>query len=282
MRNKVILYTIILIVIIAIIGIIYNNTKAKNNDEPQPTIQFTAPAKLTYTVVQTYPHDTAAYTEGLEWYNGNLWESAGQEGKSYLVQYKQESTIIPAVPKVTADANLFAEGITILNDTVYQLSYTSKIVTLYHAKTMQKLGTLPWINNANGQGWGLTHTSTQLVASDGSNIIYFINPKSLAIERTINVRNQGTPVDNINELEYANGHIYANVFTTDLILKINPTTGDVVGIANIAGILSQYDAAAIQAVGGESFLNGIAYNPKQGTFYITGKNWPSMFEIKLP
>jgi glutaminyl-peptide cyclotransferase len=222
-------------------------------------------------------HDTSRYTEGLEFYKGHLYESVGRNGLSFLIKYDTGSTTKGNTYKIT-DPTIFAEGITILLDTIYQLTYQSKKVLLYDATTLKPIGTMPW---TNGEGWGLTNNGKQLIASNGTNIIYFLNPKDLKVERTINVKMQGNPVEQVNELEYVDGFIYANVFTTDNILKIDEATGHVIAMAQLNNLLPGFDAASMQQVNGEKFLNGIAYNPKSQTFLISGKNWPKTFEVKL-
>ncbi len=276
MRNK-----IIIGLLIAVVGaFVYANffmKKTDNTTTDQPDVKTTPVAPLQMTSIKEFIHDTAAYTEGLEFYKGHLYESAGEYGKSFLVKYEKGSTIKAAIKKAN-DPKIFAEGITILNDTIYQLTYESNVVLLYDANTLKQVGTLPW---TFGEGWGMTNNGKQLIANTGGNIIYFLNPKDLKVEKTINVKLQGVPADAINEMELVDGFIYTNQFTTDNILKIDPNTGDVVAMIELSTLLPGYNAASLQPVNGQKYLNGIAYNPETKTFFITGKNWPKIFEVKF-
>ncbi len=276
MRNKIILFLIVAF-IAAFVYIQFFN-------KPEPTtppleVNYVEAKALQMTTIDTFDHDTTSYTEGLEFYKGNLYESAGETGKSFLVKYAPNSTIKPLLPKLKIDPNIFAEGITILNDTIYQLTYQSNVVLLYNANTLQKIGELPWMGK-DVEGWGITNNGIQLIANTGTNVIYFLNPKDLKIEKTINVKLNGQPLDNINEMELVDGFIYANVYTTDNIVKIDPTTGNVVAIVNLNTLLPGFDATSVNPQQG-NYLNGIAYNPSSKTFFITGKNWPKIFEVKF-
>jgi glutaminyl-peptide cyclotransferase len=276
MRNKIIIGLLVAVVA----AFIYANFFMKKTDittTDQPPVNATPVAPLQMTSIKELPHDTAAYTEGIEFYKGHLYESAGDEGKSFLVKYEKGSTNKAAIKKAN-DPTIFAEGITILNDTIYQLTYRNNIVLLYDAITLKQIGTLPW---TLGEGWGMTNNGKQLIANTGTNIIYFLNPKDLKVEKTINVKIQGTPADSINEMELVDGFIYANQFTTDNILKIDPNTGDVVAMMELSKLLPGYDAASLRQINGQKYLNGIAYNPETKTFFITGKNWPKMFEVNF-
>jgi glutaminyl-peptide cyclotransferase len=275
MRNKIIIGLLVAVVA----AFVYANFFMKKPDTitDQPPVKVIPVAPLQMSSIKELPHDTAAYTEGLEFYKGNLYESAGEDGKSFLVKYEKGSTIKAAIKKAN-DPAVFAEGITILNDTIYQLTYKSNIVLLYDAITLKQIGTLPW---TFGEGWGMTNNGKQLIANTGGNIIYFLNPKDLKVEKTINVKIQGIPADSINEMELVDGFIYANQFTTDNILKIDPNTGDVLAMIELTKLLPGYDAASLKANSDDKFLNGIAYNPETKTFFITGKNWPKMYEVKF-
>jgi glutaminyl-peptide cyclotransferase len=276
MRNKIILFLIVAFIAAFVYLQFFN--------KPQPT---TTPVEANYieakamqmTMVDTFAHDTTSYTEGLEFYKGNLYESAGETGKSFLVKYAPNSTTKPLLPKVKIDPKVFAEGITILNDTIYQLTYQSNLVILYNANTLQKIGELPWMGK-DVEGWGITNNGTQLIANTGTNIIYFLNPKSLKVEKTINVKLNGQPLDSVNEMELVDGFIYANVYTTDNIVKIDPSTGNVVAIISLNTLLPGYNATSVNPQQG-NYLNGIAYNQTSKTFFITGKNWPKIFEVKF-
>jgi glutaminyl-peptide cyclotransferase len=276
MRNKIIIFLIAAFIAAFIYMQFFNTNKP---DQPNDLINFPQAKAMTITAVDTFEHDTTSYTEGLEFYKGNLYESAGENGKSFLVKYSPNSTTKPLLPKVKIDPKIFAEGITILNDTIYQLTYQSNLVLLYNANTLQKIGELPWLG-IDVEGWGITNNGTQLIANTGSNIIYFLNPKNLKIEKTINVKLNGQPLDSVNEMEFVDGFIYANVYTTDDIVKIDAANGNVVAIINLNNLLPNYNASAVDPKQG-NYLNGIAYKPTSKTFFITGKNWPKIFEVKF-
>lgn len=281
MKNKIILALIVLVVLAGLAGVLYNyNNTTATPDIATPAI-VTA-VTLTYKVINTLPHDSTAYTEGYELYNGMLYESAGEQGKSRVVQYKNGSTTALNNIKKNDDKT-FAEGITILRDTLYQLTYRNNVVHLYNPTTLQPIGTRPWIG-AEIEGWGLTNNGTQLIASTGTNVLYYLNPNTMAITKTINVMLNGQPLNQVNELEYVNGYIYANVFTTDMFIKIDAETGNVLAQADLSTLLPAYNAAAISqasAPRNESFVNGIAYNKATNTFFVTGKNWPKVYELQL-
>jgi glutamine cyclotransferase len=284
MKNKILLVLLVLFAGAAIYAIFFRNSKPETEELPIANPQFPEAKPMAVTSSVEHLHDTGSYTEGLEFYKDYLYESAGQKGKSFLAKYPLSNLSKPFLKKLT-DTSIFAEGITILHDTLYQLTYQNNIVFLYNATTLEKIGSLPWFD-VTVEGWGLTNNGKQLIASTGSNIIYFLNPKDLKIERTINVKINGTPAEAINELEYVDGFIYANQFTTDNILKIDDATGHVIGIANFKNLLPGYDAYSISQKTGknddnEKYLNGIAYQPKTGTFFITGKNWPKIFEVRF-
>jgi glutaminyl-peptide cyclotransferase len=277
MRNKIIL-AVLFIIIGAYIYFTLFNKKETETESTTPTAQVTI-AALNTTPISSMDFDANCYTEGLEFYNDKLYAGAGQNGKSFIGVY--DTATGKKLQQQKNDAIVFGEGITILNDTLYQLTYESNIVIKYDAKSLKPIGTMPW---KFGEGWGLTNNGKQLIATNKTNIIYFLNPNSLAVEKTINVQENGTPIDNVNELEFVDGFIFANRFTTDYIYKIDAATGAVVAKGNFNNLLPGYDAVSISQKQGpqsEMFLNGIAYNKKTGTFFITGKNWPKIFEVKF-
>ncbi len=227
---------------------------------------------LAYSVAATYPHDTTAFTEGLEFYNGKLYESTGMPGKSKLVQVSLDNGI--AQKTETLDSILFGEGITVLHDTLYQLTWTNKKVLLYNATTLKKIKEI----TLNYEGWGLTNDGQQLIESDGSSNLYYYEPGTMRLLRTQGITEDGSPVNNINELEYINGFIYANRYQYDYILKIDVTSGQVVGKLDLGDLA----ARTRTKYAGAEVLNGIAYNPKTKKIYVTGKYWPALYEINFP
>lgn len=259
------------------------DTKNDNtNIETDTNTGISAPVSIGFTMINAIKHDTAAFTQGLELYNGALLESTGLEGKSTL---RKLNTLTGATEKVhNMPADIFAEGLTVLNDTIYQLSWQDHLVFLYDAKSFKQLGTLPW----SGEGWGISNNGNELIISEGSDKLYFVQPGTLKLNKVLSVRDNYGPVNNLNELEMVDGIIYANRWQYDYILKIDPNSGIVVGIINMQDLLLKNTKSNISYLtkngtpnDAGAVLNGIAYNKEKKTFYITGKLWPEIFEIKL-
>jgi len=229
-------------------------------------------AALSYTVVATYPHDTSSFTQGLEFYNGQLLESTGMEGQSKLMQVDLKTG--KANKQINLEPPLFGEGITVLNDTLYQLTWQNRKVLVYTAKDFKKIKELP----INTEGWGITNNGNELIVTDGSSNLYFYEPSTFRLLRTQGVTEDGSPAVNLNELEYINGFIYANQWQYPYILKIEPNSGHVVGKIDLTPLAQRAKAANPK----EQFLNGIAYNPENQKLYVTGKYWPELYEISLP
>lgn len=245
-----------------------------------------APPLIGFSVINTYPHDTGFYTEGLEFHDGTLYESSGAgsadaEGQKppYPSAFGVADLKTGKVDrKVTLDNNVFfGEGITFMNGKIYQLTWQNHVGYIYDAKTFKKLQEFSY----PGEGWALTHDSTHLIMSDGSSNLQFIDPATigtnLKAQSIVGVTDNNGPVPNVNELEYINGFIYANQYTTNYILKIDPSNGKVVGKLD----LSSLEAEAKKKYSGAEVLNGIAYHPETNSLYVTGKLWPSIYEIKL-
>ncbi|MEO8710895.1 MAG: glutaminyl-peptide cyclotransferase [Parafilimonas sp.] len=246
-----------------------NNNVEDNSNPPPPLIN--------YSIVKVYPHDTSSYTEGLEWVNNNLYESGGNYGSSKLVQKDLDGKIIKSVPLTK---EYFGEGISILNNKIYQLTWKEHKVFVYDAATLKKLNELTW----QYDGWGMTNNGKDLIISTGGSILYFVDPENFKILNQVSVTDNYGPVSFVNELEYVNGIIYANVYETDNILKIDPQTGQVLGKIDLSGLLQKsgmnYNVQNYPGANG-NVLNGIAYDSAKNVFYITGKMWPALFEIKL-
>ncbi|TDH29306.1 glutaminyl-peptide cyclotransferase [Segetibacter sp. 3557_3] len=240
-----------------------------NNYTPTPP-----PASISYNLLGTHPHDTSSFTEGLQWYEGSIYESTGNKGFSKLLK------INPGSGKTEKELKLadeyFGEGLTVLRDTIYQMTWQEKVVLVYDAKTFKQIKTL---TNDN-EGWGMTTDSTYLIVTDGSSNLYYRDPSTFRLIKTVGVTDNNGPVSNINELEYVDGFIYANLWNTNYIVKIDPNTGNVVGRVDLSGILEQAVKETPDPNRG-NVLNGIAYNPETKTFLVTGKNWPVMFEMKF-
>ena len=242
---------------------------ASDNDDAMATPQTPV---ISYTVVGSFPHDTADFTEGLEFYKGNIIESTGNYGTSRLVQYDLPTG--NTQKELNLDQKFFGEGVTVLRDTAYQLTYREGVVHLYDAKTFKKLKELPY---TNGEGWGLTNDSTHLIATNSGNGLFYYEPGTFKLVKRLDVNENDAPAVNINELEYVNGFIYANQWQYPYILKIDPQTGNVVAKMDLSSLIQQEKLTNPNA----SELNGIAYNPETKKFFVTGKNWSKIYELQF-
>lgn len=219
-------------------------------------------------VVKAYPHDTESYTQGLFWHDGSLYESTGLNGKSTFRKVDLQSG--QALTKLPFNKKYFVEGSVILGDKLYILTWTNKVVFIYDATTLEYRSTYSYPR----EGWGLTTDGKSLISSDGSSRIYFLTPE-LKFERSINVTLNGRAVRYLNELEWIDGRIWANVYTTDTIVIINPDTGIVEATVDCEGLLPERLRTSDTDV-----LNGIAVD-SEGRIFLTGKNWPELYEVKL-
>jgi glutaminyl-peptide cyclotransferase len=233
-----------------------------------PTPEPPAPS-YSYKVIHTYPHDKAAFTQGLLVDDGVFYESTGLNGKSSLRKVEIETGKV--LQKKDVASEYFAEGLAELNDKLYQLTWQSKVGFVYDQANFNKTGDFSY----DMEGWGLTTDGTDLILSDGTDKIRFLDPKTFQVKRTISVVGGGTALDQLNELEYIDGEIYANVWKTNSIVRIDPQTGKVVGWIDMTGILPTADAT------GADVLNGIAYDKTKKRLFVTGKLWPKLFEIEL-
>lgn len=219
-------------------------------------------------VVKAYPHDTGSYTQGLFWHDGSLYESTGLNGKSTFRKVDLQSG--QALTKLPFNRKYFVEGSVILGDKLYILTWTNKMIFIYDANTLEYRSTYSYPR----EGWGLTTDGKSLISSDGSSRIYFLTPE-LKFERSINVTLNGRAVRYLNELEWIDGRIWANVYTTDTIVIINPDTGIVEATVDCEGLLPERLRTSDTDV-----LNGIAVD-SEGRIFLTGKNWPELYEVKL-
>lgn len=228
------------------------------------------PERWSYEVVESYPHNVANFTQGLEFNNGTLYESTGQNGSSKVA--KIDLATGADLVKMELDATHFGEGMTIMGDTLYQLTWQSGRCFLYDKTTLTPLsGEFSY----KGEGWGICNDGTHLIMSDGSERITFRDPRTFAIVRTIEVYTNEAPVTSLNELEYIDGLIYANIWMTMNIAVIDPQTGRVLGVIDGSSLVAQGRGNI-----GEAF-NGIAYNPADQHIYLTGKRWQRLFKIRL-
>jgi len=229
-----------------------------------------APVNYGYQIVNIYPHDSAAFTQGLVFIDGKIYEGTGQEGHSSLREVELQSGHI--LKKVDLPEPYFGEGIALLNGKIYQLTWQHQVGFIYDAKSFEQVGKF----NYSGEGWGLTTDGHSLILSDGSNRIRFLDPDSFKVTKTIAVLDGQIPVNELNELEYVNGEIYANIWHDEHIVTIDPQTGRVTGRIDLTGLLPPGDVQDEEAV-----LNGIAYDEPGKRLFVTGKLWPRLFEIKL-
>ena len=220
-------------------------------------------------VVATYPHDTESYTQGLFFHEGQMYESTGIKGKSTL--RKVDLTTGEALKRLNFDNKYFVEGSVVLGDNMYVLTWESKVAFVYDAETMEYKSSWKYPR----EGWGITTDGKQLIASDGSATLFFMD-ENFALKRRVIVKCEDKPVRLLNELEYIDGKIWANIYTSNEIVIINPKDGKVEGVIDCRGLLPKELYRP-----GTDVLNGIAYNPQDGKIYLTGKNWPKLYEIRL-
>lgn len=230
----------------------------------------TGPPEYGFKVVRTFPHDPTAFTQGIAYRDGFLYEGTGLKGRSSLRKVRLETGEI--VQTVDLPSEFFGEGITLLKDEVIQLTWQSQTGFVYNVKDFHLLRRFSY----SGEGWGLTTDGREIFMSDGTAQIRVLNPRTLTEERRFSVYDGQIPIDQLNELEFVEGEIFANVWQTDRIVRISPERGKVVGWIDLRGLLSP-----IYRVESDAVLNGIAYDSKRKRLFVTGKLWPSIFEIKL-
>ncbi len=231
---------------------------------------FAQPPQYGYQVVHVYPHDRDAFTQGLEFRAGFLYEATGLNGRSTLRKVKLETGEV--LQQTSLPPQYFGEGITVINQQIIRLTWRSEIGFVYEQNSFRQLRAF----NYPGEGWGLANDGTQIYMSDGSADIRVWDPATLQEKRRFTVRDRGEPVKDLNELEWVRGEIYANVWQTDRIVRISPAQGRVLGWVDLSGLLSAADRAEHVDV-----LNGIAYDSLGDRLFVTGKLWPKLFEIKL-
>jgi glutaminyl-peptide cyclotransferase len=224
----------------------------------------------TYRVVHAYPHDQQAFTQGLIYLDGHLYESTGIEGKSSLREEDLETGSILKLQEVPD--KYFAEGLTDWGSTLIQLTWQSHVALVYDRATLRFLRSFQY----DGEGWGLTHDAKSLILSDGTATLRFFDPATFHETRKISVTDRGKPITELNELEFIHGQIYANIWHADRIARISPATGKVLGWIDLTGLLP-----ASQHSNPEAVLNGIAYDGAHDRLFVTGKLWPKLFEIQI-
>jgi glutaminyl-peptide cyclotransferase len=251
--------------------IYFSGGRSENQSAQLTFLSDIVPTAYSYTVVNEYPHDVAAYTQGLEYVDGVLYEGTGNYGTSSLRRVTLESGEVIKIRDM--DQSLFGEGITVLGERIYQITYKSQLGFIYDKESFQEIQKVYYQNR---EGWGLTNNGKELIMSDGTNVIYFLDPEMFTINRQIEVYHDQGPADSLNELEYIHGKIWANRYFTDEIVIIDPESGKVEGRINLKGILKASDRKSTTDV-----LNGIAWDSEEERLFITGKLWPKLFEIKL-
>jgi len=239
-----------------------NTPEYGDNNHPVPV--------YTYKIVNTYPHDQSAFTQGLAFENGVLYEGTGLYGKSSLRKVDLESGNV--LQTYELPAQYFGEGITVFKDIIIQLTWKSKLGFIYDKNNFELLRNFTYAT----EGWGITQDGERLLMSDGTSTLHFLHPENFSASGHIEVYENSSPITGLNELEYVKGKIFANVWPTDSVAIIDPHSGQVSGWIDLSGLLpSQYHSAPVDV------LNGIAYDPANDRLFVTGKLWPWLFEIKL-
>jgi glutamine cyclotransferase len=224
----------------------------------------------TVSVVKEFVHDREAYCQGLVFHEGQLYEGTGLLGKSTLRKVDLETGDVLISRKLPDE--IFGEGITIFGDRIYQLTLEAQVALLWDLATLEKVGELSY----EGEGWGLTHDGSNLIMSDGSAMLRFRDPETFAVRRELEVTSRGRPVTRLNELEYIDGEIFANIWQRDRIARISPETGEVLRWIDLTSLRRR-----VASLGDPEVLNGIAHDPATGRLFVTGKNWPRLFEIEI-
>lgn len=267
MKKKIFaIIAILLIGVFALMTFWKSNNPADDNNPPTSPV-----ANLSYSIVNVYPHDTSSFTQGLVIYKGQLYEGTGEFGHSHLMKVNLQKGEIEK--KISLDPEYFGEGITILNDTIYQLTWKNKKVFVYTLPDFKKINEY----NINTEGWGITNDGKSLIVSDGTNNLYFYSPDNFSLIKTQPVFEGNAPAFNLNELEFIDGFIYANQWQYPYILKIDLSQGTVIAKADFSDLIQKVKAKdqGIEA------LNGIAYDSASKKLYVTGKLWPELYEIRF-
>ena len=251
--------------------VFYQGEQRKINN----TIYFMAskpPVVYNYEIVNEFPHDKKAFTQGFEFYNGFFYESTGNYGKSSLRKVEVETGKV--VQKIDIDKQYFAEGMTIFNGKIYQLTWRKKKGFVYDLETFELEKTFNY--QQSKEGWGLTHNNKKLIKTDGTEKMWFLDPETLNEESYIETYTNNRKAENLNELEFVNGKIYANLWQKNSILIVDPKSGAIEGIVNLKGLQSKAEQK-----GDDNVLNGIAYDEENDRLFVTGKKWAKVFEIKI-
>jgi glutaminyl-peptide cyclotransferase len=247
-----------------------------NGDASARTTSNVTPVSITpreqdFKIVATYPHDPLAWTQGLFINKGSMIECTGQEGKSFVREVEINTGTVRRQMKMPEE--YFGEGCVLVGDRLFQLTWQNHKGFVYNFGDFSKVGEWSYTH----EGWGLTYDGTNLILSDGTSTLRFLNPRTYAVIKTVEVKDNGVAIDNLNELEMVKGELFANIWMQDSIARINPATGDVNGWIVLKGLLSESEKNRYQS----DVLNGIAYDEATDRLFVTGKHWPKLFEIKL-
>lgn len=276
------MFKILLAFAISLLLFSCGNNSTPDVDTSLPIVQPTnipAPQPITFTVDSVYPHDQKAFTQGLQFYNGKLYEGTGEPKQSTL-RIVDIKTGKPEKEYLIPDPTVFGEGITIFKNKIYQLTWQSHKIYAYNINDiMHPIATYNW----SLEGWGITNDGNNLIISDGSSKLYYVLPdeasKGMKTIKVLTVSDNNGELDSLNELEYINGYVFANRWYNNHIIKIDTSNGHTTGIIDFTGVLHQYDPG--YQIEDGAVLNGIAYDSATKKLYITGKDWPKMFQIKL-
>lgn len=271
------LYRSFLFGCIAMITSCTNSTTSNEQENSASTTNtIPPPTELHYEIIKVHPHDTSAYTQGLEWDKNRLIEGTGLNGQSFL--HVLDSNMKRLSPKVKLEEKYFGEGTTLFKDKIYQLTWRENVVFVYDAVTLKKIKELYWPY----EGWGLTHDDSALIVSTGSSNIYYVDPANFSIKKTVGVYNNYGYVSDINELEYVHGKLYANLYLHNNIIEIDPKSGLVKSTIDMSSLLAEAGVKKDpRSINDGYVLNGIAYRENSNSFFITGKCWPVMVELKI-
>ena len=222
-----------------------------------------------YELIRSFPHDPEAFTQGLVFLDGVLYESTGLNGRSGIRKVKLETGEVLQIQPL--ESRYFGEGIAVVDDRIIQLTWQSGVGFVYDRATFQRQRTFTY----KGEGWGITYDGTRLIMSDGTDTLRFLDPRTFKETGRLTVRDRGKPVDDLNELEVVKGEIFANVFMSQQIVRISPKTGEVLGWIDMRGLLTPAEASRVDV------MNGIAYDAANDRLFVTGKNWPKLFEVRV-
>ena len=252
---------------------IYSGTSVYEVSKKITVLSSITPKLYTYRILEEYPHDTNAYTQGLEFKNDTLYESTGQYKNSSLRKTNYKTGEI--YTKISLDDAYFGEGLTILNEKIYQLTWREKTGFIYDLNTLRKTGS--FVYGRSSEGWGLCQDGKSIYKSDGTQRIWRLNANTLNEEDFIEIYTNSSRIKSVNELEWVNGKIYANIYLRDAIAIVDPKNGAVEGVIDLTSLKNKVSVSNPK----DEVLNGIAYNGEENTLYVTGKNWNKLFKIKI-